>query len=531
MMTLNQLFTWYNNTLPVLIQNCDEDEIVRQFALANGTGTDFYAQYFQNPQRGQLSWSALSAELDDHLNDSKWTSLMALSLFSKEADVINDYEKWPRHLNTQSTIPEVTWNQDIRVARIFASGKVHLPKWMSILERFAILNKLTILNPIDDKWLWPSDDDTQEPTCTISSVDHIGLDNVQDWGNLIPPDLLLYQDDSQQHRVKRHNIIIWEYMKRMAWAPLWQHNVTEWARLNFRVPYPYCDSDTHQRGKWAALMLFQSIIYCRLLYYEIHAPRLTYMRPYMIEPDDGFQWIPSLATLDPTGGSSTGSDRVILIRWLMATPEQRVGISRWDTFPTLLGNGSLVSQVVCAPFGSNDFSSAAYNRGSMAKINYKMSSGLIPQWMSLWLRGIPRPKHPALDEIYAGLIAVQNPEFGTNTGRNGKYLSGYYGLSPINMITGENPEEGGYNNPPSKVTYLGEGASNAAADWSQPITKSTVAETVNDGYRCFYRNTMACHTNGFYFFTPDVQMFNRYPTYSHTESVDDRLVNIPFVIA
>lgn len=530
-MTLNQLFTWYNNTLPVLIQTCDEDEVIRQFALANGTDTDFFSQYYQNPQRGRLSWPALSDELEEHLNDSKWTSLMALTLFSKEASVIDDYGHWPRHLNTQSTIPEVSWNQDIRVAKIFASGKVHLPKWMAILERFAILNKLEIINPMDDNWLWAADDDTQEPTCTISSVDHIGLDNVQDWGNLIPSDLFLYSDDTQQHRVKRHNIIIWEYMKRMAWAPLWQHNRDEWMAQNKRVPYPYCDTTKYHRGKWAALMLFQSIIYCRLLYYKNHSPRLTYMRPYMVEPDEGYQWIPSLATIDPTGGSSAGSNPIILVRWLMATPDQRVGVSKWDSFPVLLGNGSLVSQVVCAAFGSNDFSYAAYNRGSMAKINYKMSCGLIPQWMSLWLRSIPRPKHPALDEIYAGLVAVQNPEFGNSTGRNGKYLSGYYCLSPINMVTGEIAREGGYNDPPSKVTYLSEEASTSAADWSKGIPKSSVAETVNEGYRCIYRNTLPSHTEGYYYFTPDAQMFNRYPVYSHSDSGDDRLVNIPFMIA
>lgn len=528
MMTLRQMIVWYNTSVPLLIQNCWEDEIIRQFALANGTSDDFFAMYYSNPLRGTMTEEQLMASFEEHLDDSTWTSLAALVMYSKETALIAD-SAWPRHLNTQTALPVYEWKLDVATMAqwLRIDNKVRLPLWMSIVERFAIFNRLNVINStLDGKWLWDDDDNSTEPTCTISTVDHISLDNVQDWGNLIPPDLFLWDQDNPEHRQKRHNIIIWNYMKLMAWRPLWDLTPLQPGMME-RVPRPYIDTRVRHRGKWAALMLMQSIIYCRLLYYKKHHLTQAITRPYMIEPEPGHQWIPTLATRWPNYSSSeTANDRCILVYTLRATTDQRIGLRNWARIPALLGDGSLVSEVIAASFIEEDFSSTAYDRKYPLRLNQMMSSGLVPQWMSLWLRQIPRVKHPALDEQLAGLIACQNPEFSTNDGRNGAYFSRYYGMSAIYHITGAVAgDDVGDNSPWPHMTYLTE---SAGTNMTQSVTRANLFQCQNEAYRYAYTGTHPISPESdIRWFTPDCQMFAAYPVHDTNEMA---LHTLPFVV-
>jgi len=534
MMTLRQTVTWYKSTIPVLITTCWEDEIIRQFALANGTSEDFFAAYYQNPLRGTVSDQSALDEFKAHLDDTKWSSLAQLVLFSKESHYLRASSV--SYLNRQNFCPKTSWSQDVFWMEQWLEGYsgIRLPIWMSIIKRFGILNRLNLINcNLDDGWFWPEDEDTQEPTVTISAVDHIGWDNQQDWGNLIPSQLTLYDQDTSAHRIKRHNIMIWDFAKRCAWRPLWDATLHTHVTNAAGYLKPDVNYARTQRGKWAALALFQSIIWCRLNYYRQHGVTQSYMKPYMVSPEIQDPWVRTIATKTEAGQIPT--DRAILTYKAQLTQSHSQEVRQSYRFPHLLGNGSLVADVWCDYLEKKPNQAllgSAYSPKFGPRLKYIMSAGLVPYSMGMWLRSLPRPKHPAIDEIYGGLVAIDNPESRNPLSRNAQNIIAQAALSDIRdselTLTvwpdpwgGQEVKEGPYY---VHKTILSDDDNNLIAS----LTYGDAQTAVLDGMQVIYPPSEYKEHEAVPYFAPDTLMFAAYPT--RNQGTNYQAIDLPHTI-
>jgi hypothetical protein len=385
-----------------------EDKLITQLKTSYNLPNNLLDLYFQVRDR-YAQWRGWTV---DHvladiqaLSDTDYYTPLFLVYLFQHSDVAT-MEKIPKVQFSMTYVPDIV-DKDIFATLHTALKRevinLELPYWMMMIKRHAYLTDLFITDQFGDYgWLISDDDEQASIVEDMASSTYLSLEQSTQWGYYIPQELLTCSEISETARLQRHNIMIYSFAKRCAQRKLWDLNTGFLKADPNWVTAP-------KMGKVAAQSLFQSLIWCRLNYAEKSAQHRPSTLRGMIS-DDRPEFIPTMYAVH-------GQYTHMISTYELKTCQR---ISQWanqidgEPYPfallkPYLGDGSLISRVTLEPVGPSSQETvwnAFYSNQYAYHLSFHASSGLVPYWMSSYIRSLARPKSPVVDSIYSGLIDV-----------------------------------------------------------------------------------------------------------------------------